>query len=409
MTPVGGTAPLTVSFNADASNIDTTGVISSYRWDFGDGGAVAGTAQTSHQYASAGTYNVTLTAINSEGTEFSLYDKVYVYSAVLDNSHPDVTTSSDMLFSDNFEYRVDRNESAFYPSGVDNPFHNTGGWTAAKAVNVTGSHYGYLYTTMQIPGYAGVFPGDNPTGRVLVVEARAGSMCSTSDPICQTDFWLQYGDSAPGTIPADVWFQFWIYSNRYNDPTDQNDQISAYANRSKFLYPCNDVDGYPCENQEEGNLGLKWLFTLGHTTGEPYWANDDITEVFMTTVDPYNHSINFQGPNTEPGNRFKIGQNDVSDNIRPHRWTLVKLHFDTSGTQGIYEAWIKPLGGSWLQVADWRGGVTADFTWPLTDVGGAGGHKVLRMPTTIDDYDSWIYLDDFVMAASENGLPEYTY
>ena len=67
------------------------------------------------------------------------------------------------------------------------------------------------------------------------------------------------------------------------------------------------------------------------------------------------------------------------------------------------------MGGSWLQVADWRGGVTADFTRPLTDVGGAGGHKVLRMPTTVDDYDSWIYLDDFVMAASENGLPVYTY
>jgi hypothetical protein len=69
---------------------------------------------------------------------------------------------------------------------------------------------------------------------------------------------------------------------------------------------------------------------------------------------------------------------------------------------------MKPLNGSWVKVAEWIDGVTSDFAWtiPQSDV---GGHHVFRMPTTIDDFDSWIYLDDFAMATSEDDLPVYPY
>ena len=60
-----GTAPLAVHFDATGSS-DSDGVISSYDWDFGDGGAGSGVA-TSHIYNTAGTYTVRLTVIDNEG------------------------------------------------------------------------------------------------------------------------------------------------------------------------------------------------------------------------------------------------------------------------------------------------------------------------------------------------------
>ncbi len=59
--PLSGTAPLTVQFMDQSTNKP-----SSWMWDFGDG--ATSTAQNpSHQYASAGTYSVTLRVMNSAG------------------------------------------------------------------------------------------------------------------------------------------------------------------------------------------------------------------------------------------------------------------------------------------------------------------------------------------------------
>ncbi|MCE7699794.1 MAG: PKD domain-containing protein, partial [Methanobacterium paludis] len=56
-----GTAPLTVQFNDTSSNIPT-----SWYWDFGDGSSSTDENPT-HTYTNAGTYTVTLTAINGAG------------------------------------------------------------------------------------------------------------------------------------------------------------------------------------------------------------------------------------------------------------------------------------------------------------------------------------------------------
>jgi len=61
--PTSGDAPLTVSFTDQSS-----GNPSSWDWDFGDGGT--STAQNpSHEYTTAGTYTVTLTATNACGSD----------------------------------------------------------------------------------------------------------------------------------------------------------------------------------------------------------------------------------------------------------------------------------------------------------------------------------------------------
>ena len=59
---VNGEAPLSVAFNGTSS----TGKVTSYRWDFGDG-SVASTSTANHTYATAGTYTAKLTIGNSAG------------------------------------------------------------------------------------------------------------------------------------------------------------------------------------------------------------------------------------------------------------------------------------------------------------------------------------------------------
>jgi PKD repeat protein len=368
-TPTSGAASLEVSVDASQSS-DDQGIVG-YEWDFGDG-TVSQSSMTMHTYSTAGDYVLTLTVTDQEGEADSTSITIHVLSS---QDNGDVTIPAGVTHFDDFEYTIDRDSNSD-PTGVNNAFVSQGGWSYVKAVNISGSHNGYLYTVDTIPGYSGGFPGSDST-RVLAIEARPGSMGS------QTDFYLQYGsDSAQeNTIPADVWFQFWVYPNYYNDPADINDQLSTYDGRFKFIYPCKST--YPC------TLGnLNWLYSLGHTTGEPHWANEDNRELYMTIVDPFNLYIDYQlAPDY---NQFKLGQTDVDENLAPNRWTLVKIHIDTSTTSGSYEAWLKPLGGSWVKVAEWIDGVTPDFSWiiPEEDV---GGHRVFRLPTTIDDMDSWIY------------------
>jgi PKD repeat protein len=60
--PLRGTAPLTVNF--DASGSTSTGTITSYAWDFGDGSTATGVT-ASHTYANAGYYAAQLTVTDS--------------------------------------------------------------------------------------------------------------------------------------------------------------------------------------------------------------------------------------------------------------------------------------------------------------------------------------------------------
>jgi len=110
---------------------------------------------------------------------------------------------------------------------------------------------------------------------------------------------------------------------------------------------------------------------------------------------------------------WKLGQTNTSERITANRWTLVKIHLDTSTQSGKYEAWMRPLGGSWTKTAEWIDGVTPGFTWTIS-ANHVGGHRTFRMPSTIgrasgsSNYDAWIYMDDFAMARSEAGLPLYS-
>lgn len=112
-----------------------------------------------------------------------------------------------------------------------------------------------------------------------------------------------------------------------------------------------------------------------------------------------------------PDDDWKLGQTDLSEHVTANRWTLVKIHVDTSTASARYEAWMRPTGADWVKVVECIDGVTSGFTWQVhPDF--IGGHRTFRMPSTFGqaspatrNYDAWIYMDDFAMATSEAALP----
>jgi hypothetical protein len=290
-----------------------------------------------------------------------------------------------VVFSDRFEYAVSRSD----PNAANLFVQN--GWSHAKTQqNATGAK-GYLYTVTSIPGYSGPFPGTN-SSRVLAMEALPITLQS------QTDFYLQYGDGSSSahanTIPGDVWFQFWIY------PQNSGSQISTYGTRNKFMYVCN--TDYPCHSHlwMVGNGSPTYdsnnMFPLGHPSrGEFFWNLSSASGVSMI-----NDSL-------DNDNQDQLGPTNASEWMRPNRWTLVKMHMNTTATTGnSWEVWLRPYRGGWRKVSEWIGGRTPGFTWNIPS-GSVGGHRVLRMPTTVND-DYWMYMDDFVMATTESDLPVYS-
>jgi PKD repeat protein len=66
--PLKGTAPLKVNFNATGSkHNDTNKTLTSFEWDFGDGTPVVRSREISHTFSANGVYNVILTITDSAG------------------------------------------------------------------------------------------------------------------------------------------------------------------------------------------------------------------------------------------------------------------------------------------------------------------------------------------------------
>ncbi len=295
---------------------------------------------------------------------------------------------------DGFEYPVSTSDL----DAVDR-FKVLGGWSHAKTHQSSSGAHGYLYTVDSIPGYSGPFPG-RESSRVLAIAALPATLGG------QTDFYLQLGNGSSAayddTIPGDVWIQFWIYPQNYGS------EASVYANRNKFFYVCN--SDFPCHSHlwmignNPGTYLADNMQPLGSPTNQGYfWSLSQaggMSQIVNTTGDPYTQGT--------------IGPQDASDFVVPNRWTLVKMHFNTTRTSGnSWEVWMRPYGGEWRKVSEWIGGRTPGFTWDIP-AEHVGGHRVLRMPTTVGGFDGrssynyWQYMDDFVISGSEAGLPQYS-
>lgn len=311
-------------------------------------------------------------------------------------------TMAGLLAYDDFEYGVDRNTP-----GASEAFAAKGPWHGAKTYqDGRAGARGYVYTTETMPGHVVPFPGRN-SKRVLCMEALPASLKG------QTDFYLQYGSSSGplGRVPPNVWFQFWIYINR------SDKQLSGILG-GKFIYPSRD-GVYPATNRRSGRGNCyHWLFTLGNWSSEPFDVQGTDGQAFFSNRPP---NADFIAASEYPTNKDKLGPNLGRKEdfiLQPNRWYLVKVHIDTSGRsplvpkgQGVYEVWMRGKDQPWRKIAEWLGGKTPNFTWPLLPQADEG-NKTFRMPTTVGGVtsrwaDYWIYVDDFAMATAEDDLPAY--
>jgi len=278
---------------------------------------------------------------------------------------------SGVVFYDNFDYDVSRSGTA-----ARAPFLGHG-WSYVKAVNAgDDGACGYLFTQ----------PDTSLNSRVLVMEARPQGCVPPGWSYGQTSHYLLLGrEGGPTFIPPNAWFQFWTYAT-----TD-----SSFAARDKVLYPCRTY--YPCQ---EGQFS--WLFAWGSRgyetdAGRP---SDRFLAMQGETAD-------FRAADEYPTNAGKLFQNVSRTPIAAGRWIQLRLHIDISGAQGVYEAWIRERGQTvWTKLADWRGGVTPNFSWPLP-TSQRTGFPMMATPTTVNGPgDSIVYIDDFTLAGSSAALPQ---
>jgi hypothetical protein len=311
-----------------------------------------------------------------------------------------------LLMFDDFEYDVARDSTT-----KSDEFAANGPWNNAKSMPTAGAR-GYVYTASAIPGYAGTFPGIS-SARALCIEALPDTQQG------QTDFFLQYGAGTDpiGHIPANHWFQFWLYA------AHSGTQLGKYSH-GKLIYP-NRADFYPATTD---NGGFVYVMTFDKGSGGPLdvetcpgGTSVGCPSFFTRTIwDPVN-ALDSMVPYA--GNTFSANlANDV--HAADNQWTLFKIHIDLSGTdpratagQAVYEMWLRRAGSAaWVKVVEYFGGVTeVNGTAVALTPAYNDGFRMFRMPTTFgatsatpgDWFDSWTYIDDFALASAEGALPVY--
>lgn len=313
------------------------------------------------------------------------------------------------LFFDDYHYVV---TSDVAQGAANRMAFFTAGYSRIKALNVDNAGQGtqssqtggggrlFTVDVSTIPGFSGTAPGS--TQRALCINSQAGTTGQ------QTDFYFRIG-AAIGDIPANVYFQFWVYVAR------SGNQLTQFHGREKFLYPTRNT--YPATI---ANNGGHWLFELASNSSNPdnlgapgagqvYGLNRDGTILSST---PFWNDASA----VANGATSHLGQTDSSSPMWvANEWIETRIHFDTSGANGVYEVWTRRPGALWVKKTEWIGGTMvagAPFTWSI-DPAFRDGHAAVSIPTTMPGnnvtamYDAWIYLQDFAMARSVADLPTY--
>lgn len=307
------------------------------------------------------------------------------------------------ILFDDFNYVVGRTDSAASKRAA----FMAKGWAGYKdEVSNPNGAAGYLYTTTSIPGYSGRMPGVSGSGRVLAMEGLPTSLGVPHNNLNQTDFYLSYGREGTvgqyNNVPGNVWFQFWVFIN------NTGSQTSNWSSRNKWIYPSDDghASGSGAENA--------WLLSIRPNSQEgpvqtgprAYIVNKIEAGSGGTTTSDSPLGGGYIGANLAPSAYTESG-----------RWELYKVHIDHASVNGRYEIWKRTLGTqTWQKTTEWISGVTPGFTW-ITQPALRGGHNMFKIPTTwgtadfgdlSTNYDAWVYLADFAMAAREADLPTYS-
>lgn len=221
----------------------------------------------------------------------------------------------------------------------------------------------------------------------------------------QTDVTLRTGsgesEKYDNYIPPVAWFQVCLYLNC------SVAELSTTTGRTmKFFYPCASI--YPCHDNY-------WLLEMGTNSYNPFWASHGdpsdgnlyIASQAKSTGNPY-----WAGGPQE--NRHKLGQTSLAEWIKPNRWNVLRCKTDFSNMKAAQLDYrIKAKGSVLTNVMNGHGGTAVKgsaFTWTLPS---AKASRVMSIPTTgpapnRSGPETFMYLDDFIIATSEDDLPDYS-
>ena len=118
VTPAGGTAPVTVNFDASASS-DPDGTIASYAWNFGDGGT--GASKTIAQtYTVAGSFTATLTVTDNGGATAAVSNTIGVTTVTVPVAPANLAATAGTGFAVLTWTDRSSNEAGFYVERTPN-------------------------------------------------------------------------------------------------------------------------------------------------------------------------------------------------------------------------------------------------------------------------------------------------
>jgi hypothetical protein len=291
-----------------------------------------------------------------------------------------VTAAQSAIFFDSFEYVVERNPATLPQNG--SAFVTSGGWSYNKAVNLTGSWQGYVYTEFNAAR----------GGRVMVAEVPNASY--------QTDHYVAYDHGS--AMPANVWMRFKMYTDPASNFSANMDDPNITG--SKFIYSSID-GGYPVS----GGAQL-WMGSIGR-----------VNTSHGTNLAPANGSFYLDCASRADGSEAYYSATTGNPTLMCHNvtqmylpggtWLEIKLHYDMSGAQGIYEMWARTVGAAtWTKYSEWIGGVTPNFVWPLSAARRVG-NRAIRTPSDFGRGNNLnpvvpytkFYWDDFGIYASDPG------
>ncbi len=177
-TPISGTAPLSVVFDASGSS-DADGDGLTYYWDFGDGSTATG-SNPSHTFTSVGTYTVTLTVNDGNGgtdtTTFTIQVNSSAPTACFSATPTSGTAPLTVAFNAN---------CSTSPSGATLTYD----WDFGDGSTATGSNPSHIFTsvgtymvTLTVSNSGGT---DTSTSTITVISATP-TACFTATPTSGT-------------------------------------------------------------------------------------------------------------------------------------------------------------------------------------------------------------------------------
>ncbi|MBD3179327.1 MAG: PKD domain-containing protein, partial [Candidatus Latescibacteria bacterium] len=275
--PTSGDAPLTVNFTDQSSNSPT-----SWSWDFGDG--ATSTAQNPrHQYSSAGTYTVELTASNSYGSDTETkvdYITVTEPGAAPVANFSGSPTSGDAPLTVNFTDQSSNNPTSW-------------SWDFGDGATSTAQNPGHQYSS------AGTYTVE------LTASNSYGSDTETKvDYITVTE----PAQDAMHVSSIDVWRQSWWFfrrgAARITIVDQNNNPVSGATVYGNFTGPTSasrsgSTDSY-------GRVTLYSGYTWG-ASGEWCFEVTNVTKSGWT----YDSAANDVTKACESGNVFKISKEEM--------------------------------------------------------------------------------------------------